>query len=159
MVCNFSGYGLLVTLCTIMHLQLLHSAEVSTDCSIIYSICYIQNDLKVTEGDSLKIIAYNADTIKELYFNQNSQLGSIPYGIFDNFPELELISISQSGINILQSDRLVNAKNLQSLRLDDNDIKVKSSLTLLQCQQYIYKITKSKLLKIMHLKALLIYEP
>lgn len=96
----------------------------TTECDIIGDICYVQKDINISDGDNLNIIATNPNAIKRLYFTQETKLGSIPFGVFRNFPELELFDISTNGIDTLQSDRFSDAKNLQSLRLDENEITI-----------------------------------
>lgn len=118
-LCHFS-----VLLCLLIHFQTAHSAEVSTACDILGDICYVHNNININDGDNLRIIADDPIAIKSLYFTQNSKLGSIPFGVFKNFPNLELFDISSNGIDTLQSNRFGDAKNLQSLRLDQNYITI-----------------------------------
>lgn len=120
--CHFSELSLL--LCFLIHFRIAHLEEVSTECYIIGDICYVQNNININDGDHLKIVADNPSAIKRLYFTQESRLGSIPFGVFKNFPQLELFDISTNGIDTLQSDRFSDAKNLQSLRLEVNYIVV-----------------------------------
>lgn len=121
-LCNFSELSVL--LCILMHFQIAHPAIVSTECDIIGDICYVQKAININDGDNLKIIAASPNVIKRLYFTQDTKLGRIPLGVLENFPELELFDISTNGIDTLQADRFGEAKNLQSLRLDQNEIKI-----------------------------------
>lgn len=114
---------LLLVVCIIVGLQGVHPVEVRTKCTILYSICNVQ-EFKINDGDSLKIIAPNPSSVQEIYINQASNLVSIPYGIFENFPELVTFGIDLGGIVKLQSDRFLNAKKLEDLRLDRNDIRI-----------------------------------
>lgn len=114
----------MVVLSILLSYQLVHSTEISTKCTIAYNICFLQDDIKINDGDILKIIAPNPNSIIELYFNQGSKIGSIPLGTIDNFPHLLVFDISGSGIDSIQSDRLLHADRLQDLRLNNNDISI-----------------------------------